>query len=228
LATFTLAGSGTQAISSPSSLLVTITTPPSIARRGRGNPASYFDVGFLTPGDASGWYSALVVSESPQHLPLPASCTVLGYGLLTGAVLSVAEVFPPTLSSQLMPWDRNPTVLALEGENVYAGGTAATQQWTYTVPAGRKFWIATMQCVVQRQTPPTTPGGTNAYISVGGVRLLQAYEYGGAQGLVDNAIGQGAEMVLPPGAVITGNVSNADTGGACVLSTRASGFTFDA
>jgi hypothetical protein len=226
-----LSGNGIQALSAGTTSLdlYMLTLPPN-RTFGNAYPNNYYHMGLLRLGSYNNWLPAFPVDALNQHIEVPADVNQVSWAMVPNSAMRLTENIT-SLSIpnwQKQPWDRNPTVWVQEGEAAYAGGQALTQQWSYSVPAGRNLYIATMQCVVQRQIAATSPGGCNAYIAIGGTRVIQAYDWGGAQGLIDNAIGLGAAMICPAGTAIIAAISNPDQGGSCVLSTRASGFTFDA
>lgn len=98
MATFTLTGTGIQAISSPSSLAVTITVHGSLARTGQANPANRFDEGLLRIGTAHGYLPSIPIDATSMVVPCPAGAVNLGYALLTGCTITVEE-----RSEQLLP-----------------------------------------------------------------------------------------------------------------------------
>lgn len=225
---YALSGSGIQTIAQPASLIVSVTAQPLPGRNGKANPVNLYDVALLTPGNPSGWYAAIPVSENPMVIPLPAGCTRLGYACLYGSQLSVAEVAPTLANSSLEPWDRNPTFWSNEAVSQVGSPVGLTVMWTYTVPAGRKLWVSILQCELSRQTSFTQAGGANCYIRVNSARIIEAYDYGGNAASVFQSIGPGSVLVLPAGSIIDGVMNVADSGGSLIVRTGAAGFTFDA
>lgn len=93
MATYSLSGSGVQALSANvTALHVTITTSPANAGAGGGNPAIAYGIATLRMGDATGYFDAVPVVGGPQWLAVPAGTTRIGYDLAGAAVLSVEEV----------------------------------------------------------------------------------------------------------------------------------------
>jgi hypothetical protein len=97
MATYTLSGSGVQALSSNvTALHITISTLPASAGPGSANPVNYYDVGVLRFGDATGYFDAVPVVGGPQWASVPVGVTRVGYALQPGAMVSVAEVLGGT------------------------------------------------------------------------------------------------------------------------------------
>ncbi len=93
MATYSLSGSGVQALSANvTALHVSITTLPAVAGFGRANPAAYYDVGLLRFGDGTGYWAPFPVHGGPEWFGVPPGTTHLGYGLIGAAVISVVEV----------------------------------------------------------------------------------------------------------------------------------------
>jgi len=61
------------------------------------------------------------------------------------------EVWNSTETPELQWFDRNPTPIFRYDANLY-GTHAITERWTYTVPAGRKFFAEFIQIIVLAQT----------------------------------------------------------------------------
>lgn len=98
MATYSLSGAGTQALSAGvTALNVTVTTLPANAGQGGATPADYYGVGSLRPGNAAAFWEPFNVCGGPQWMPVPYGSTRLGYAITQGAVVSVVEVFtsPP-------------------------------------------------------------------------------------------------------------------------------------
>jgi hypothetical protein len=91
VSTFTLSGSGTQAVSAPGSLALAITTLPAIQSDGRANPANHYDVGLLRLGTAHGYLAAFPIDATAQLIPCPAGVSIVGYSLFNGAVVTIEE-----------------------------------------------------------------------------------------------------------------------------------------
>jgi hypothetical protein len=172
-ASYALTGKGIQSLNSPTSLLVTVTTFPIVYGAGKGNPANLYDIALLTPGDASGWYAAVPVSENPMHIPLPAGCTQLGYACIGGAALSVTEVTVAVPNFQKMPWDRNPHAAINSNQRAFGPGDDFPQTIAYTVPANRLFLLIWMEIVLEHSVEPTSPVTVVGYGYAAGAPLIQ-------------------------------------------------------
>lgn len=226
---YTLSGSGIQTIATPAALIVTVTTAGFKQTQGRANPPNIYNVGLLTPGDAQGWYPAVGIGVSPQKIPLPAGCTQLGYAMIAGSVVQVAEVAPPpALNSSLNPWDRSPTPWGQSSTVFAAGGTASTVAWSYTVPAGKILRLVRAHVSIDRFVVATAQGSIQAYLTIAGV-IGPRLDYWG------NTLGQhvqddldGGPYDLPAGTVVTGTYANGDTGGNAAVFVNAEGYLFNA
>jgi hypothetical protein len=96
MATYALTGTGQQTLTAGTvALHITITTPPTIGGHGYANPPDYYAVGYLRPGDGTGFWDPYPICGGPQWMPLPYATTVLAYALLNAAAVSVAEVAAP-------------------------------------------------------------------------------------------------------------------------------------
>lgn len=96
MATYTLTGTGTHAVTSGTgSLHVTISTLPDGSGNGAANPLDYFGIGLIRPGDGTGYWEPFPVCGGPQWLPLPTGTTTIGYTLFNDAAISVTEVSAP-------------------------------------------------------------------------------------------------------------------------------------
>ena len=91
MATFTLTGSGAQAIASPGSLAITITVFPSGLQAGNANPENWYHLGLLRLGNAHGYLPAVPLDATNMLLPCPNGATLLGYKLRAGVEITVEE-----------------------------------------------------------------------------------------------------------------------------------------
>jgi hypothetical protein len=97
VATYSLSGSGTQALSANvTALHITITTLPASALAGSATPQNYYQVALLRFGDAVGYFDAFPVVGGPQWVAVPNGTTRLGYSCSSTAVISVVEVIGGT------------------------------------------------------------------------------------------------------------------------------------
>jgi len=148
---YTLTGTGIQALSSNvTAFNVTISTPPLNPGSGSANPLDYYGVGFLRPGTASAFWDPFTISGGPQWLPCPFGATRVGYSLLNGAVITLAEVFGP--SPLAVPLAQLP--------DVALSSPTDTQILTYQASSSK--WI--------NAAAPTGGGGaTGDYVKIGTV-----------------------------------------------------------
>lgn len=94
MSSYNLTGTGIQNLSSGvGELDVTITTLAGVSRNGNANPVNRYDQGLLRLGNAFGFYPALPIDADNMVVPVPSGITRLGYKLLNGAAITVAEVF---------------------------------------------------------------------------------------------------------------------------------------
>ncbi len=91
MSTFTLTGSGIQAISTPGSLAIVVTVGASLGFVGNANPANQYHLGLLRLGTAHGYLPAVPVDAVNMLLPCPAAAVNLGYKLTTGVTITVEE-----------------------------------------------------------------------------------------------------------------------------------------
>jgi len=129
-------------------------------------------------------------------------------------------------------YDRNPTTIR-KYYNVNAQAPHSdTQQWTYTVPAGRKTFIEYIQAKVRRATAATTAGRPRCTISYapGGSGLdifMRAAINSNNVGDCDHII-LGQNMVLLPGDIVTGFTGDDSTGGTADYNLNMKIIEFDA
>lgn len=225
---YALAGKGIQAIGSPAALVVTVTNFGNRSSEGSANPANFRNVGMVRPGDADGWYDPIGIHGSPQKIALPAGCTQLGYSMIAGSTVSVAEVpAPPALNSSLNPWDRAPIDVEVGGQSFLNGGQSDTVLITYTVPGGKLLWLADLVLTIKRRAAASANSVAYAYLNLGVNNL------GGVE-VVSNTIGAsdywslaGAPLILPAGRVVSVHGGNLDTGGQVEVWASLVGFTFN-
>jgi len=228
--TYTLSGRGIRTLSGGlAGLHVHQTLTTVDATIGSANPANFYKAGELRLGNAYGWREVRFLDALDVWMDVPPGTTRLGYAIGDGGEVTVEEVAAPAvLSSSLMPWDRNPSAVQFAAINAMAGGTARQTWWTYTVPAGRKLWIASANVFMQRYAPAT--GG--AVIVEALIRISSQYAVYVAQ--TATAVGATAHdaltgpQVVGAGTVIDAQANNADSGGIWYISLLLSGFTFDA
>lgn len=91
MATYTLSGTGVQAISSPGSLAITITVGGGSAQIGTANPANLYHVGLLRIGNTHGYGPAVPIDAVNMLLPCINGATLLGYALTTGITITAEE-----------------------------------------------------------------------------------------------------------------------------------------
>lgn len=212
-------------------LHVTIATPPARGRAGRANPTNYFDVALLRFGDGVGFGDEQPVTGGPQWLAVPTGTTQVGYACLTGAVLTVAEVAgaaAPPANWQKQPWDRNPTPITRGVLGIVTGATTETQEWTYTVPAGRIFAVAKLSVEISVQTsiPTNNYGQMAAY--VGSTRICVALITSLNQASFAEDDLHSGPLICPAGTALQGTAYQSVGGWNMIISTSLAGTEFDA
>jgi hypothetical protein len=133
VATYSLTGSGTQALSSNvTALHISATTIPTNIGTGNANPINYYSLALLRLGDATGFMPAVQLEASPAWLAVPAGSTRLGYACLGGSALSVVEVIGGT-----PPFGGTASLAGLS--DVALASPADTQILTYQASSAK--WI---------------------------------------------------------------------------------------
>lgn len=133
MSTYSLSGSGVQALSSNvTALHIAITTMATYPGQGTANPTNYYHIALLRIGDAVGFFDAVPVTGGPQWMAVPAGATRLGYSCAAGAVISVAEVIGGT-----PPFGGAGALSSLS--DVALASPADTQLLTYQASSGK--WI---------------------------------------------------------------------------------------
>ncbi len=140
MSTFTLSGTGTQALSTPSSIAIVITVTVASPKFGQANPANWYDLGLLRLGTAQGYLPAFPLEATNMVVPCPVGTSILGYKLHGGVTITVEEraevlAHTATLTSLAVPvslvlspfsWESCGPVLA-------ATGTAGPSSGAYSL-----------------------------------------------------------------------------------------------
>lgn len=93
MSTYTLSGSGIQAISSNvGALHIHFPSAPSSSAFGLANPPNYYGLGLLRAGDATAWFPAKPIEALDQWFPLPTGTTRIAYSFFGGLSVTVTEV----------------------------------------------------------------------------------------------------------------------------------------
>lgn len=216
-------------IAQPIGVSVHLSGVPSYVPHDVGSPSEYHGLGRLNFGNSLGYRPHVQLVTSPQLVyPLDPELTLVSVNMLSGITVTLDEIVrPAAVSVPNMPWDRNPAPLILGGSYFTAGGIGVTQLWTYTVPTGRKLFVAGLHCYTVRQTQATTPGLTYVRALIGGLVacwLAAATNTIGEHTYEESSIG----LVLPAGTVISGDHSSSDVGGQYFSSVQGTGYLFDA
>lgn len=89
---YVLSGRGVQFVTPGSLLVTTFTGPSPNVTFGNGNPANYYHVALLTPGDVNGYYEAIPVTHSPGHIVVPRNVDRVGYSIEGVESVTLTEV----------------------------------------------------------------------------------------------------------------------------------------
>lgn len=218
------------------------TVPAGVALMSGGSPRRLMKAGWLTLarlGSDPGW-PAVVFAERARWIefereqvtfPSPGVfADRVRYHLEPGVVANlyvneVPAVVVPNYSKA--PADRNPLVVGqIVNQNV-GGGTADTQCWSYTVPAGRVLQLTSVINQLARTTAAAALVNVAAYIAAGGVYFSSNNLTSNVVGAVSPATGSPGELYFPAGTTITGRYANNDTGGSVQITLGFSGTLFD-
>jgi hypothetical protein len=223
-------GAGQFSIAQPVGLVVAIAGVPSYVARTSTLPVEYTKLAHIHLGTSLGWQSRIDVVLSPQLVyPIPNELTLLRHTLLTGETATIDEIATSsTLPVHLDPWDRNPADWTRAANIEAIGPTGVTSPWTYTVPSGKKLWLASAYARAARLYTGSAIGGAYAQISRNSVVVCALGYFGATPGLEQTAQLNGGPIVLAAGETLVSQYSNADTGGYVRLSMVATGFLFDA
>lgn len=131
MSSYTLSGSGTQALSSNVTAAHVAINTPAVSAAGRGNPAAFYDVALLRFGDGTAYWDAMPVTGGPQWIPVPFGATIVGYRVFGATSITLTEVIggvPPFGGTGY-----SPTVF-----ETILGGTASsvTLPGSGTIPGG--------------------------------------------------------------------------------------------
>jgi hypothetical protein len=217
-------------IATPVGLVVTSSSIPNYVPRGTGTPTEWHSLGRINLGNALGYFERIRIQLSPQVIyPIPDEMTLLSTNQAAGVTYGIDEIVSSaSLPTRLEPWDRTPTQVSSQSTAQYAGGTGQTQTWTYTVPTGKKLWLARAAAHVARDTAATTVGMAGALIFADGRNLCQAVLRSNVLGAQDRDELNGGPFILSAGQAIAGYATVSDTGGLVTITLTMAGFTFDA
>lgn len=242
---FSLSGAGEQLLASPKvvpSLGVIVTTPPpGLAVMDGGTPRRLMKVGWVAlcaVGSDPDWPTDVFcdtahwIDWDRARITYPAPglyADRLRWHFEPGAFATVLvnDEVPPTVpNSAKMPWDRNPAPWTSAGHLVASPGETGTL-WTYTVPGGRMFWLASAELVLNRLTASTAVLSAYMQLLRNGVQLSAIANTDLAPPSHERATLAPSDLVLQPGEVLEASYGMLMTGGTCDVMTSATGFTFD-
>lgn len=88
-----LTGAGQVSLTSPIGVSVQVTNMPAYIGLIGGTPAEFFDLGFVTLGNADGWARSVRLDHNPLLIqPIDATWSTLGYSLEPNVVVDVQEL----------------------------------------------------------------------------------------------------------------------------------------
>lgn len=128
-------------------------------------------------------------------------------------------------------FDRSPVANPQVASFLIQSPVASAVLWTYTVPAGKKAWIASAFVSQSVSAAPTTAsyGYTIVDVFTGGTSypIVRVFLFSGVPGATEHA-GVGAGWMVPAGVQIRGLWSNLSTGGTFELVASSMITEFDA
>jgi len=217
-------------ISTPIGLVVSLSTIPAYVPRDVFTPVEYHGLGRLNVGNSLGFLPHVPLVTPVQLVyPLPDELTLLRVGPVNGLTVDIDEIVrPAVVAVPLMPWDRTPLPVHQNAIGLLGGAAGTSTAWTYTVPAGKKLYVASVRSTVQRTAVATALGQVQAYISDSVTQLCQAILVPNTVGAMVRDEGSMAGLIYPAGSVITASWGNSDAGGFCYVQNVLNGYTFDA
>lgn len=137
----------------------------------------------------------------------------------------VHPVSPP--NNTLQPWDRNLVAWSRTAFPTITGAQTEAVAWTYTVPAGKKLWLASAKVAIRRNGAASTGGTVYASIRRGGQYIITVnYDVSTTGYLADRLSGDA--LWLSAGEVLDAVSASTVTTGQVALDLVASGQLFDA
>jgi hypothetical protein len=158
MATYTLSGSGVQALTAGTTALhVHISTFPVDFGMGTANPSNWFHIGQLRPGDGTTFWRAWPIDATDAWFGLFNGVTQIGYALTGPAVITVTEVIGGSFPFQ---GPSGPT--GATGATGATGPTGATGATGATGPVGPAGSFAGALRFIDSKTAGTDAGGATS------------------------------------------------------------------
>jgi hypothetical protein len=221
-----LTGSGSLSVSTPRGLLLETTALPQTVSARFSVPWKYSDIGLLTwssPLGVAGWTP--LEFESQVVRLVDDEVTSVGYQLAPGVTLSVTELETPP--AVLAPWDRAAQAVSALYTNDLVAPVSETITWTYTVPTGKKLWLASASSAVQLTTVQSNVGMWRAWIERDSSRLVFANLGTNVAGSWSREDLSSGPVIMSAGSVLQGRISASGSGGKAVFTLAMAGFIFD-
>jgi hypothetical protein len=164
MATYTLTGSGIQAISAPGCLAIVVTVFPTAYGAGNASPSNWYDLGLLRVGNAQGYLSTVPIDATNLLLPCPAAATHLGYSLKPGVTITAEEraeiPFAGRAAAAIVP---NPHVLSTLSRQSLGQELSADS----SVAPGTAAWVGANGCALIPLRLENAFTSTNGFFVVG-------------------------------------------------------------
>lgn len=183
MASYTLTGSGTQALSANvTALHVSVDTVPAGAGVGAAHPTNYYHVALLRFGDGTGFWLEYPVEGGPHWMGVPFGTTQLGYAVQPGGQITVTEVIGGTSPfGAPFPSIEQLSDVAISGvtDGQVLEWIASTSRWQNRTPSaggltqsfvGHNAVGASSEATVanRQYMKAITPAATGLLLSVGG------------------------------------------------------------
>jgi hypothetical protein len=222
-------GTGSFAIAKPVGIRSILTNIPARAGHDEALPHRYFRLGRFSLGNIHGFENSREMEYAQQLVyPILPVWELLAYDIRDGASGTFYELVDVPDLTLKAPWDRTPLTWKQSARVGLAGGSATTTNWTYTVPTGRRLWLAHAHIELQRQTADTTLASSQAWIDINATPILQITVLSNTVGFSQRDELNAGHTILSFGDVIAARTQNGDTGGSLVAALAATGFLFDA
>jgi hypothetical protein len=224
-ATHNLSGSGIVTLSSSRGLLIRCTSAPVGLSQKFTHPATLYGLGSVRVGDANGWLPGRALQSAADLIyPLPIDATRLGYDLSDGVAAQAVELN----ERPLLDWiDRNPAIYTVSQVYWNPANQPNSVGWTFQVPTGRRFVLASARVQILRMSAEGTPGAgsANGNIVLAGVgALVNCYSTPNVRIIDDRLAGP---MALQSGASLLAYYNNSEGSGGTYVTLSMSGTLVD-
>jgi hypothetical protein len=225
----TLVGSGQVGLASPIGLKLQVPAVPISVDERFGHPMQIYGAGFLTLGNADGWFEVLPLRHQAQlELGFDPQPTLLGYDLVDGVTLVADELVavPPAVTLSEV-WQRNPAPTGGVWVGWNPAGSPTTTMGVVTVPAGRRLMLTSARVQLVRLGAAPAPSSVTAActFTLDGVSALAVvYLSGPSLFVFDQVVGP---VFLAPGNTFRATYINQEAAGGCYAVCTWAGTYFD-